>query len=262
MTVYLHMSTVNMREELLLEMDGLFYKETEAPIAQKMLEHLTRRASERGMVVNDAKTAVMCVSAAASFDPRVKLTERNEPIKEARSMKFLGITLDQDCTFDTHVQNLRSSVRRRSWTLTKFKRRSMNTDQLKTVYSSMIRPVTEYASVAWHSMLTKEQSNILESQQYQCMKKILGPGVSAKKMRSELCLQTLEERSELAALKFGRKCLKSERFREWFPLRKTAAYERRTSVNYRTFLEEKCRTDRHQRSPLNYIRRKLNESGE
>ena len=51
----LYMSVVNMRAEPLLEQNGLLYKETKAPEAQQMLEHLTRRAAERGMVVNDKK---------------------------------------------------------------------------------------------------------------------------------------------------------------------------------------------------------------
>ena len=49
-----------------------------------MLEHITKRAEERGMVVNYAKTAVMCVSGAISFEPRVTLEGRDGQIRETK----------------------------------------------------------------------------------------------------------------------------------------------------------------------------------
>ena len=202
------------------------------------------------MVVNDSKTAVMCVSDTLSFEPRVALTGRVCPIEGKASMKFLGITLDSDCTFSSHVNNLRA--------LSKLKRRGMSTEDLKYVYVSMIRPTVEYASPAWHSMLTKEQSNILESQQAQAMKNILGPGISYRRMKETLELDTLQERREAATLKFGLKCANSVKFGHWFPQRRLPLYERRSGVRYSVYQEKICRTDRHKNSPLNYTKRLLN----
>ena len=92
----------------------MFYKQTSAPAAQSMLEHITKRAEERGMKVNDSKTAMMCVSGALSFEPTVQLRGRDSPIEGAISMKFLGITLDADCTFNTHLESWKSSRPRHS----------------------------------------------------------------------------------------------------------------------------------------------------
>ena len=221
----IHMSVVNMRALPLLERDGRFFKQTAAPAAQSMLEHIAKRAADRGMIVNDAKTGVMCVSGALSFEPKVELKSRQgDPILGAQSMKFLGITLDSDCTFGTHVKNLRTAIRRRSWALTKLRRRGMNTEDLKSVYTSMVRPAVEYASPAWHSLLTREQSGILESQQAQALRNILGPGLSYKKMSECLELDSLYARREAATLKFGQKCASSDRFRQWFPQRRAPLY--------------------------------------
>ena len=105
----------------------------------------TIRAEERGMVVNDSKTAVMCVSEAILFEPRVSLEGRHGRIEGVKQMKFLGVTFDLDCSFNTHIQNLRTSIRRRSWALAKLKRRGMTEEELKSVYMSMIRSAVEYA---------------------------------------------------------------------------------------------------------------------
>ena len=134
----------------------------------------------------------------------------------------------------------------------------MSTEDLKKVYTSMVRPSVEYAAPAWHSMLTKEQSGILEGQQGQAMKNILGPGLSYRKMREILELDTLHDRREAALLKFGQKCVASPRFCHWFPLRRKPLYERRSGVKYNIYHEEICRTDRHKFSPLNYARKLLN----
>ena len=225
----IHMSVVNLRAEPLLEQAGVFFKETKAPKTQRMLENITERVEQRGMVVNDAKTAVMCVSDAVSFEPRVSLEGRHGRIEGVNQLKFLGVTLDSDCSFGTHIQNLRTSIRRRSWALAKLRRRGMTEKELKRVYTSMIRPAVEYAAPAWHSMITQEQVRVLESQQTQCLKNILGPGLSASKMRQKLDIEQLEIRREKAVIKFSQKCLKSDRFSRWFQYRNIPPYERRSS---------------------------------
>ena len=48
----------------------------------------------------------------------------------------------------------------------------MTTTDLMYYYQTVIRPVTEYACVVWHSSLTKGQANQLESIQRRAMKLI------------------------------------------------------------------------------------------
>jgi len=46
----------------------------------------------------------------------------------------------------------------------------MSTDDLLCFYKSVIRPVAEYACPVWHSILTVEQSNRIESFQKHALK--------------------------------------------------------------------------------------------
>ena len=141
---------------------GKLIKTTSAPQAQAMLEHIIKRAEERGMVVNDDKTGVMCVSGAMSFEAGVKLRGRNGDVVGSTSMRCLGVTIDNDCSFKTHLNNLAAKIRSKTWTLTKLKRFGMDQSDLKKVYTSLIRPVAEYVSVVWHPMLTDEQARSIE----------------------------------------------------------------------------------------------------
>ena len=135
----------------------------------------------------------------------------------------------------------------------------MQQESLARVYLSIIRPVAEYAAVAWPSMLSLEQSNELERQQTQALKNILGPGISAAKMREKLGVELLAVRRERAAvIKLASKCASSSRFCGWFPMRLQPSYPRREGVSYNLYLEETCRTERRKNSPLCDMKRKLN----
>ena len=60
---------------MLVQDDGVLHKKTRPERAQDML---VRNAEERGMVINDSKTGLMCMSAARSFSPRASLVGRGD----------------------------------------------------------------------------------------------------------------------------------------------------------------------------------------
>ena len=173
--------------------------------AQAMLHHITAKASKKGMLVNANKTCLMCVTAAYSHKTEAEITDtQGNKIKSVTSAKFLGVTLDSDCSVTTHVEDIRKKLRGRTWTLNKLKRSGFSEDELVRVYCAYMRPIAEYAAVAWGSMITKEQAGLLERQQNQALKNIFGLGISARAMRERAGIKTLCERRKAAALKFAR----------------------------------------------------------
>ena len=85
----LHFSVVNMRAINPVMKNGCLTKITQAPESQAMLEHVTAGASQKGMVVNDDKTGIMCVSGATSFKAEVEIRGRNGEICGSNSLKCL-----------------------------------------------------------------------------------------------------------------------------------------------------------------------------
>ena len=126
------------------------------------------------------------------------------------------------------------------------------------MYESTIRPVAEYASVVLHSMLSAEQSDIIERQQNHALKLIFGTKLSAEKMRKLSGVRKLSERRFDACKKFAQKASESQRFGPWFKKRPAPIHSRRASVSYELFHEKISRTDRCYNSPLHYFRRLLN----
>ena len=111
-------------------------KETCAVKTRGMLEHIRNKAEKKGLVVNEQKTGLMCVSAAQSFSAKVSLDFNGQAVQGSESLKVLGVTVDSDCTFRTHVNNIAKKLRSRAWALGKLKKKGMCDKDLVKAYLS------------------------------------------------------------------------------------------------------------------------------
>ena len=89
------LSVVNLRaESLMVDEQGVPFRETTAARAQSMFNHVVKRAEEQGMTVNDTKTGLLCVSVARSHKGRAAIFSRSgQKICSSNSLKLLGIRL-------------------------------------------------------------------------------------------------------------------------------------------------------------------------
>ena len=88
------------------------------------------------------------------------------PIK--KTVKTLGVLLDDDLRRNSHVDYLTKKGASFLQSFSNLKRLGMPTEVLKSVYCSYVRPSLEYVCPAWHSGLTKDQSDTLEMIQKSC----------------------------------------------------------------------------------------------
>ena len=82
-----------MRQAKLLVEGDLFFKEIVDLRSQGLLEHIAAKAETKGMAINAAKTGLMLVSAASSFEARTRLELGGETVIGQPSMKILGCLL-------------------------------------------------------------------------------------------------------------------------------------------------------------------------
>ena len=124
-------------------------------------------------------------------------------------------------------------------------------------YKVMLRPILEYCSPIYHSMLTLGMSEDLERQQKTALKMIFGFGLTYEDLLAKANIRRLSDRREEACLNFAKKMSESVRFGVLFPKNE---YEEDTPVlrNRKTFTEEFARSERLYRSPLYHMRRVLN----
>jgi hypothetical protein len=200
---------------------------------------------------------MMVVSDSTSFEPNCYIeTDEGERIESTNEkLKILGFMFSKKPTVAEHVKETIGKARKRYWVLRHLKRFGFDEKELVRVYTTIIRPVIEYCSVVYHSMLTSEQASDLERTQCQALKCIFGyAGESYESLREKAEIETLESRRVQAVDKFTDKCL-AGRYSGWFPINRSS----RTTRQKNPYEEKYARCNRLRNSPLYYMRRRLNE---
>jgi len=115
------------------------------------------------MAVNFTKTKEMVIGpvALSSNFPFIHWAEGE--IERVSSFKLLGLHLDADFSWDSHVEAVASKATKRLYFLKQLKRAGVPHAQLLHFYLTVIRPVLEYAAPVWHHSLNKSQKNQIEA---------------------------------------------------------------------------------------------------
>jgi hypothetical protein len=216
------------------------------------------RAEDKGMKINVEKTAMLAISAAKSFHPECYISvggAGDELTSGSDSVGILGFIFSSSPTVTNHIEATIKKTRRRYWVLRHLKKFGFSEQELVEVYQSLVRSVTEYCSVVYHSLLTDEQAKALERTQFQALKCIYGYSINSyRQLLEKSGLQTLQERRLAAVDRFTDKCLQG-RFAGWFPPNSAA----RETRGRRPYLEKYATCERLKNSPLYYMRRRLNQ---
>ena len=142
-----------------------------------------------------------------------------ERVVSGESMKVLGFHFSRKPDVSAHIRALKQRIRRRYWILIHLKKFGFTEDELAKVFRTIVRPVFDHCCVVYHSFLTDAQDEELDRLQNHALRYIYGKDLSYKKMREKAGVPTLRARREELCDKFSAKCIKSDRFRAWFPER-------------------------------------------
>ena len=222
--------------------------------SQNLFRKIVCKAEARGMVVNKAKTKVLCVSDSQTYKAHAHICDADgAKIVSGSHLKVLGFHMDSRPSVHAHVQALRLRMRDTVWILRHLKIAGFTEGELAVVYRTVIRPILDYCAVVYHPMLTDEQDQMVERMQAQARKSVYGYKDSYAEMREKAGVTTHRARRIELCDKFSKKAAASQRFESWFP-RKTG----RSGRHGEEYHEFQARTDRLFNSPLYYHRRRLN----
>ena len=132
-------------------------------------------------------------------------------------MILLGFAFGNKATVDKHCRLIRKKYNSRVWLLRHLKVAGVPSGDLCQIYTSTLRSVFEYATSAYHSLLTMNQSDELERLQILCLKIIFGWDTSYREALVISRLETLKERREKILEKITLKPHKNPAFESWFP---------------------------------------------
>jgi len=90
-------------------------------------------------------------------------------IGRINSFKLLGLHLDADFSWHSHVEAITSKATKRLF-LKQLKRAGVPHAQLLHFYLAVIRPVSEYAAPVWHHSLNKSQTNQIKAIQKRALR--------------------------------------------------------------------------------------------
>ena len=222
--------------------------------SQNLFRRIVAKAESRGMVVNKAKTKIICVSDSLTYKATARITDADGgDLRSGESLKVLGFHMDSRPSCHAHVRALQLRMRDTTWVLRHLKLAGFREEELAKVYTTVVRPILDYCAVIYHPMLTDEQDQVVERLQAQALKNIYGYKDSYATMRKKAGITTHRERRIQLCDKFANKAAGNPRFERWFPLRTS-----RSGRHAETFREFPARTDRLFNSPLFYYRRRLN----
>ena len=115
--------------------------------------------------------------------------------------------------------------------------------------------MVEYCCVVWHSSITEEERNSIERVQKTALRIILKEDYVDYRSALEMTgLESLHERRAQLALNFAKKCLKSEKTSDLFPLNIKTVNTR----PHEKYVVTRARTERLAKSAVPYLQRLLN----
>ena len=249
--------------EKVRQRDGVYHLTTQgrttmahAAKSQSVFNNLKSEASKIGMVVNDKKTQLLCISPSINTCKTYLITDDGTRMESAGTLKLLGFIFDGTPTAGAQVDSMIAKFRRRLWSLRYLKKAGLPDSDVCGAYVTYLRPVLEYGSVPIHSILTKEQSDLIDKQQIRALKIVFGFDKTSSQVLTMSGLVHLSERRSKAFDRFALKLVENPRFQHLFPLLPPEQSRSRQSLKY---LESHARTQRLYNSPIFQMRRRLND---
>ena len=212
------------------------------------------------MQLNEQKTNYMVFSRSQT-EVATRLTVNSKTIDRIEEVKLVGVWIDTWLDWEKNTRELCRKAYARMTMITKLKYAGVGKEDLLNIYTLYIRSLLEYCSVVWHSTLTAEQNNKLESVQKLCLKIILGPAYEGYESALQCCgLDSLRYRREQKCLQFGRKNLLHPVHCSMFPVNQHPGQQPSSNTRRKEhFTVNWAKTNSYRMSAIPYIQRMLND---
>ena len=185
---------------------------------QVVLDEFNEWTNNNKLSLNPSKCQALQVCFKTNTPPHAELSIAGVPLSFVTEAKILGVRLQNDLQWDQNINEIAKKANQKLYILRLLKRFGFNDDGLLSVYKCYVRPVVEYADVAWSSSTTAQQEKILEHLQKRACRTILGQRYTTYAAALETCgLQSLAERREGHCRGFAEGLANSERTNNLLP---------------------------------------------
>ena len=175
----------------------------------------------------------------------------NECLKTVQKAKILGVIVQSDLKWDSHISDLSCRCNKKLYMLRCLKTYRLPLCDLITVYKGYIRPILDYGVPVYNGNLTQSQILCLERIQKRACRIMLGDHYTDYASALEMCtLQSLSERRKQLCINFAVSLANSPFCNHWLPANNDVNYSLRSRAKYRQF---HCKTKRYKNSPIPYL---------
>ena len=189
-------------------------------------------------------------SRSLDFSPQFNLG--SEDLEIVKSSKILGLMINDQLKWNTHVEYICNRARQRTWALRRLLLLKLDYEIIIDFYQKEVRSILEYGAVVYHSGLTKRQSGAIEAVQRHFFQ-VVSHALGLKMSYNEACILYCSEKFEFYCLdickRFIHRTKNNPKHKDMFKTISTN-YNTRNGNNIRQF---RPRTTRFARSPLVYL---------
>ena len=163
---------------------------------QQSLNIIQEWSHDNDMRLNPSKTKQLSLNFSFQKQASQILFIENEQIDHEKVVKLLGLLIQEDLKWDSHVDKIVKKASQRLRILTVLRKSGYSPSQLVQVYHTHIRSLLDYACQVWNPGLTLSQMQDIERIQIRALS-IIEPHMSYWKALDKFSLVTLDERRKI-----------------------------------------------------------------
>ena len=129
-------------------------------VVQEEMSHLKEWSRLNDLTLNDSKTHGLVHYNGRSFKNDNEIEKMVTSVNFQSSIRFLGVLLDEDLKWKTHVRHIQKKCLQRMYILRRMKH-FVNEKDFVTIYDGLVRSLIEYACPAFIG-LPKTDSSLLQ----------------------------------------------------------------------------------------------------
>ena len=214
---------------------------------QDLVNYIVTWTKNNNMKLNVEKCKELIIDFAKKKHHFPPLTVDDMNVERVKSTCILGLTIQDNMKWNEHIHNIVKKASKRLYMLRLLKRANVSIDTLITVYTTIIRPVVEYACQVWHYNIQQYLSEEIEKIQKRAFRIILLTQKYDDAL-SKTNIMSLRYRREKLCEQFFETDISNEKLKDLLPQTTLIyEYELKSVPKYHNYL---CRTERFKDSFL------------
>ena len=213
---------------------------------QDLVNYIVTWTENNNMKLNVEKCKELIIDFARKKHHFPPLTVDDMNVERVKSRCILGLTVQDNMKWNEHIHNIVKKASKRLYMLRLLKRSNASIDTLITVYTTIIRPVLEYACQVWHYNIQQYLSEEIEKIQKRAFRIIL-PTQKYDEALTKTNIMSLRNRREKLCEQFFETNISNEKLKDLLPQTTLYEYELKSVPKYHNYL---CRTERFKNSFL------------